>query len=146
PQDFMTSQPSLHANVGVGVIIRKDGKILLMKRTGSHGEGTWSCPGGHIDFGESLEQTAVRETKEEVGIDIVDVKFKAITNDVFPDDQKHYITVWMEGYYSSGNSSINSARKLTEVDWFDLDNLPQPLFVPLQNLVEGKSYPKNVLK
>ena len=132
-----------HAQVGVGVFIHKDGKILLLKRAGSHGAGTWSTPGGHVDFGETLEETAIRETKEEVGVDISNVQFKAITNDIFPDDKKHYVTVWMAGDSLDTNPSVNSARELTEVGWFDLNSLPQPLFIPLKNLIEGKSYPKH---
>lgn len=141
---MITGQPK-HASVGVGVIILKNEKILLIKRTGSHGAGTWPCPGGHIDFGESLEETAIRETKEEVGITIDQVKFRAITNDIFADEHKHYVTVWMEANYGSGNPSTNSKRELTQVDWFDLDNLPEPLFIPLKNLLAGKSYPPDQL-
>lgn len=134
------------ASVGVGVIIHKEDKILLQKRTGFHGAGTWSCPGGHIDFGETLEATAIRETKEEVGIDITNIRFKAITNDIFLQDHKHYITVWVEADYASGTPSVHSVDELTDVGWFSAGQLPQPLFVPLQNFVEGKSYPPNVLR
>ncbi len=58
------------AKVGVGVLINKDGKILLIKRRGSHGEGTWAPPGGHIDFGERVIDCAEREVKEETGLEI----------------------------------------------------------------------------
>lgn len=52
----------LWVGVGVAVIVKRGGKILLIKRQGSHGAGTWAPPGGHIDFGESVEETARRET------------------------------------------------------------------------------------
>ncbi len=39
--------------VGLGVLIFKDGKVLLGKRKGAHGEGTWCPPGGHLEFGET---------------------------------------------------------------------------------------------
>ena len=42
--------------VGVGVMVFKDGKILLAKRKGSHGAGEYAFPGGHLEFGESFEQ------------------------------------------------------------------------------------------
>ena len=50
----MTPEPK----VGTAIIITRDNKILLMKRRGPHGAGTWSPPGGHLDFGESPEQCA----------------------------------------------------------------------------------------
>jgi 8-oxo-dGTP diphosphatase len=132
------------ASVGVGVIIVKDDKVLLMKRTGSHGTDTWSCPGGHIDFGESLEECAIRETKEETGVDIQNVEFIAITNDFFQLDHKHYVTVWMRGEYTGGEPKITSPHEGTEIGWFEWDKLPQPLFVPLQNLIDGNHYPQGV--
>ena len=132
------------ASVGVGVIVVKNGKVLLMKRSGSHGEGTWSCPGGHIDFGESLEECAIRETKEETGLDIKNIEFKAITNDFFPLNHNHYVTVWMKGEYTGGEPTLASPREGTEIGWFEWYNLPEPLFVPLKNLVEGKCYPQEI--
>ena len=42
--------------VGVGVIVQRDGRILLGKRLGAHGEGTWALPGGHLEFGESVAE------------------------------------------------------------------------------------------
>ena len=83
--------------VGVAIIITKDDQVLLMKRKGHHGIGTWSTPGGHLDFGESPEQCAAREAKEEVGLDVVDIRFRAITNDLFETTGRHYITIWMDG-------------------------------------------------
>ena len=54
--------------IGVVVIIKKDNKILFGKRKGSHGEGSWSFPGGHLEFNENIEDCAVREVLEETGI------------------------------------------------------------------------------
>ena len=56
--------------VGVGVIIVKEGKILLGKRKNAHGEGTWCPPGGHLELGESYEECAKRETFEETNFKI----------------------------------------------------------------------------
>jgi len=56
--------------VGVGVIIVKDNKVLMQKRINAHGNGSWSFPGGHLEFNEELEDCAKRETLEEAGINI----------------------------------------------------------------------------
>ncbi|MDO8336304.1 MAG: NUDIX domain-containing protein, partial [Candidatus Saccharibacteria bacterium] len=83
------------ARVGIGIFIFKDGKFLMGHRQGSHGAGTWALPGGHLDFGESFEQTALREVAEENGLEIKDIKFGAVTNDIFEKEGKHYVTIWM---------------------------------------------------
>jgi len=127
--------------VGAAMIVNRAGKVLLMKRKGPHGKGTWSTPGGHLDFGESLEACAARETKEEVGLEVTDVQFRAVTNDVFETTNRHYITVWMEGKLASGEPTIASADEVEEIGWYPWDALPQPLFLPLANLVKENSYP-----
>lgn len=126
--------------VGTAIIITKDDKVLLMKRQGPHGHGTWSTPGGHLDFGETPEQCAAREAREEMGLDVTEVRFRAVTNDVFAETGKHYITLWMDGT-ATGEPTIASEREISEIGWFPWDALPQPLFLPLENLVKQNSYP-----
>lgn len=126
--------------VGTAILITKDDKVLLMKRKGSHSPGTWSTPGGHLDFGETLEGCAAREAKEEVGVDVVDIRFRAVTNDIFEETGKHYITVWLEGK-ADGKPFIASKGEVEEIGWFAWNALPEPLFLPLENLVKENSYP-----
>ena len=120
--------------VGIGVIIKKDGKILLGRRINAHGEGTWSFPGGHLEFGESWESCASRETMEETGLKIKKIKFHAVTNDIFKKENKHYITIFMESDYDSGILQNMEPEKCEKWDWFEWDNLPEPLFLPIMNL------------
>lgn len=56
--------------VGIGVMIWKDGKVLLGKRKGSHGEGTYAFPGGHMEYMESFTDCVKRELEEECGLKI----------------------------------------------------------------------------
>ena len=130
------------AKVGVSVLVKKGDRILLEKRQHtSHGNGTWGPPSGHIDFGEAPEQTAIRETQEETGVKIDEVKFRVITNDVFEQEHKHYITIWFDANYVSGEAGVRAPQEESEVGWFSWHDLPQPLFLPLQHLLEGKTYP-----
>ncbi|MBN2280201.1 MAG: NUDIX domain-containing protein [Candidatus Marinimicrobia bacterium] len=123
--------------VGIGVIIRKEGKILLGKRINAHGEGTWSFPGGHLEFGESWQECALREVKEETGLRIKNIRFFKATNDIFKKEQKHYITLFMECEYESGELQNLEPDKCEKWDWFDWNDLPGNLFLPIKNL-KGK--------
>jgi 8-oxo-dGTP diphosphatase len=100
-------------NVGTALIITRDDTLLLMKHKGPHGAGTWSPPGGHLDFGETLEGCAAREAKEEVGLEGKPI----------------------------GEPRIVSKQEVAEIGWFAWDALPEPLFLPLENLVRANSYP-----
>ena len=44
----------MHPRVGIAAIVKKDNKVLLGKRKGSHGSGAWNFPGGHLEFFETL--------------------------------------------------------------------------------------------
>ena len=122
--------------VGVGVIVIKDNKVLLGKRKGSHGEGSWCFPGGHLEFNESLENCAKREVLEETGIKIKNIRFETITNDIFKEEGTHYITIFMLCEYDSGESKVMEPEKCEKWDWFEWNSLPEPLFLPVQNLLK----------
>ena len=128
-------------SVGVGVLVRRGDELLLVKRRGVHGDGTWSTPGGHLDFGETPEECAVREATEETGVTVNRPTFVAITNDVFDDDGLHYVTIWMEAEYRDGSAAAVAAYELAEVRWFARDDLPEPLFLPLGNLLASRCLP-----
>ena len=130
-----------YPRVGVAVIFMRNNRLLLIKRKKSHGAGSWAVPGGHLEFGESPEECAIRETREEVGLEISDVRFVAITNDVFPENNLHYITIWMKGDCPSGEPKKASQDEVAELGWFSWDALPSPLFIPLENLINGRRYP-----
>ena len=70
---FDISQYRTGYSISVGGVVRCGNKALLVRRAlnGGPGSGTWALPGGFVDFGELVEQAAVREAKEEVGIDVI---------------------------------------------------------------------------
>jgi len=122
--------------VGVGVIILRNGKVLLGKRKNAHGEGTWAFPGGHLDFGESPEECAVREVEEETGLRIGNLRNGAFTNDVFEKEGRHYITLYMVAEHLEGEAEVREPDKCEQWEWFSWDELPEPRFIPLMNLLE----------
>ena len=123
-----------NVGVGIAVFVFKDGKFLMQKRQGSHGEGSWSVPGGHLEFGESFENTARREVKEETNLDITNVRFGAVTNDHFIDENKHYVTIWMLSDWESGELKNMEPEKCSAQQWHTFDDLPEPLFLTFDQL------------
>lgn len=122
--------------VGVGVFIAKGGKYLLGKRKNSHGHGQWSLPGGHLEGGESFEDCCIRETEEETGLRIRNVRKFDFTNDIFVEEGKHYVTLFFEADCESGELVNREPEKCFEWGWFGKDELPEPLFLPLRNLFD----------
>ncbi len=124
--------------VGVGVIIVKDGKVLMGRRQGdsSHSIGEWCPSGGKLDFGESFAECAKREVKEECGLEISEPELVTCTNDVI-DGDNHFVTVYVKANWISGEPKVLEPNKMAEWAWFNWSNLPQPLFLPMQNLVKS---------
>jgi 8-oxo-dGTP diphosphatase len=132
-----------YTKVGIGVFVFKDGKVLLGKRKGSHGSGEYSGTGGHLEYMESFESCAMRETKEETGIEIENIRFLCITN-LKAYAPKHYIDIGMIADWKSGEPQILEKEKCDGWGWYDIEDLPQPLFGCLNNYVEaiktGRTY------
>ena len=122
--------------VGVGVFVKRDGKILVGRRKGSHGAGTWALPGGHLEPGESFETCCKREVLEETGLIINDISPVVFTNDVFHDEDLHYITLFFKGEYQSGEAIVAEPQQCEEWLWVSLDHIPQPIFLPLKNALK----------
>jgi len=125
-------------HVGVGALVRRGADVLLARRHGSHGAGTWSPPGGYLDFGEDPAVCAVREVREETGVDARSARFVGVTNDVFGEEALHFVTLWFELEYVEGEPRVVAADELSEVRWFSHDALPQPLFLPFERFVAGE--------
>lgn len=110
--------------VGVGVMIFKDGKVLMSKRKGSHGAGEYSFPGGHLEYMESFEECAMRETKEETDIEIKNLRF-LFTANVKKYAPKHYVHIGMTAEWKSGEAKVMEPEKAEEWKWYSLDELPE---------------------
>ena len=123
-----------YPQVGVGAIVVKGGKILLGKRKGSHGAGSWSSPGGHLEFGESIQDCVRREVLEETGLTVKNIRMGPFTNDIFEAERKHYVTLFAVADYASGDLTLKEPDKCERWEWFEWSHLPRPLFIPVENL------------
>jgi 8-oxo-dGTP diphosphatase len=136
---------SQKVGVGIGIMILKEGKILLGKRhedpekadSALHGEGTWTMPGGKMDFGETPNQGARREVEEETGIKIKKemLKLISVTNEIVED--AHFITLGFLCEHFEGSPKVMEPDEITEWKWFDLNNLPDPVFFPCTKIVKN---------
>ena len=126
--------------VGVAAIIRKNNKVILAPRVGDHGTGTWVFPGGKLDHGESLENCVMREVLEETSLSVKNIKFGALTNDIF-ETGKHFITIFMVCDWKRGTAREQEPEKMGKWQWFEWNNLPKPPFLPIVNLLKQKFNP-----
>ena len=116
--------------VGIGVIaINKDSKVLIGKRIGSHAQ-KYSIPGGHLDFGETFEDAAVRELKEETSLDGKNPKVIAVTNNLetYREEKVHSISIVVLIKDFSGELKLMEPDSCEEWLWCDPKNLPEPHF------------------
>lgn len=131
----------MRPQIGIGVFVVRDGKFLMGHRKGSHGANTWSIPGGHMEFSESFEDTAKREVMEETGMAIKNVRFGAVTNDIFKDDNKHYVTIWVLSDWAANEPLVIEPDKFIDQKWIDVNDIPEPLFLPWYELLGSEFMP-----
>lgn len=132
---------SKNIRVGVGLyIFNENNELLIGLRKSKHGNDTWSPPGGHVDFGEGFKVAAARETKEETNLDIniEDIKEVATTNDIYLDEDKHYVTIHLITRKYSGKLILMEPEKCSNWKWVSLDNLPDNMFLSAKNFLNSK--------
>jgi len=129
--------------IGLGIVILRDGKILLGERIAGHGAGNFQIPGGHLEFGESLEDGAKREAKEETGLDVEIKKIISVSNDIAYD--KHYVTIGFLAESFTGKPQNAEPEKSQNWQWYETNNLPSPIFHHskrvIENWLNGQIYP-----
>lgn len=112
--------------IGVNVFLVRDGKILLGKRIGKSGYGTWGLPGGHFEYGESLAEAAKRELKEETGMVAKELEFLHIIND--PREKSHYVHINFLAKNCSGEPELTEPDYFEEWRWFSIEDLPEDVY------------------
>ena len=128
--------------VGFGVIILKDNKILLGLRNDDakkadselHGEGTWTMPGGKLEYGETFEEGGIREVKEETDIDVKNIEIFCVQNDM--NEYAHFVTIGMIATKFNGIEKVMEPDEIVDWKWFDIDKLPKNLFFPSKKCIE----------
>lgn len=138
---------------GCGVLIFDEKNRLLMGRRNDDPEladselkeeGTWTLPGGNLEYGESLEEAAIREVKEECNLDIKAGDIEIICVQTDKNEHAHYLSVGMKADKYSGTIKVMEPDEITVWAWFDLDRLPLNIFTPSKKTIvcylENKFY------
>lgn len=128
--------------VGIGVMIKDGNKILLGHRCdnykdtgGIHEPGSWTLPGGKQEYNETVLEGAAREVKEETNLDISELSFFGLSDDIQPD--KHYVTIQVISNNYSGELKNLEPTKHSEWKWFDINDLPENLYSPSKKFIEA---------
>ena len=141
--------------VGVGVVLVRNGKILLGKRhsdpnkadSAFRSAGQWCLPGGKIEWGESFEKGAIREVKEETGITILNPQIISVHN--CKNKYAQFVTIGLKASKWKGEARVMEPDEITKWQWFSLKKLPRPRYFPsfevIENYLKNKFYIKRVL-
>ena len=131
--------------VGFGVMLFKNSKVLLGKRhddpekadSALKGAGTWTMPGGKLHFQETFENGAQREVLEETGIQINKNALKqiSVTNNIVED--AHFVTLGFLCEDFNGEAETKEPDEITKWEWFELNNLPSPLYFPTKQVLDA---------
>ena len=155
PAPATTASPQVRVGVGVFILQFPPGptptnptnpSFLIGKRKGSHGAGTFALPGGHLEFGESIEDCAIREVLEETGLEVTMPTFLTATNDIMETEGKHYITIFVYCIRKdeSREAEVLEPEKCEGWEWARWEDLKgwvkeeRKMFLPLVNLVRQR--------
>ena len=128
-----------YIRVGIGVLILQNGRLLLGHRVcsaadtgGIYEPDSWCLPGGKQEYGETILEGAVRETKEETNLDINDLQVYSAVDDLQPG--KHYVTIQVIARACSGTLCVMEPEKQDEWKWFPVDQLPKNIYTPSKKI------------
>ncbi|MDI6847844.1 MAG: NUDIX hydrolase [Candidatus Bathyarchaeia archaeon] len=111
--------------VGVGAVIICSGKILLEKRKGEPGRGKWSIPGGLVELGESVEQTVIREVKEETNLEVEKPELIDVVDNISVDGNGEitYHFVIVDYFVKLRGGTLKAADDAAELRWVAFDDV-----------------------
>ncbi len=123
--------------VGVSAVVVRDGLVIVGRRKGSHGAGSWAFPGGRVEPGEHPRDVVTRELREETGLRALRVAPLAWTSDLIAQrgDALHFITLHHRVEVAPGEPVVCEADKVEDWRWVDCDEIPEPIFAPAASLL-----------
>ncbi len=114
------------SRITADAVIIENGKILLIKRGREPFRGSWALPGGHVEYNEVVEDTMVREAREETGLDVEPAGIVGVYSKPGRDPRGHYVTIAYLARVRGGCPRPGDDAE--DVRWWPLDNLPEMAF------------------
>jgi 8-oxo-dGTP diphosphatase len=131
-------KPPVTPRVGVGVLILDSQcRILLTLRTRPPEANHWSIVGGKLDYLETLESCAIREAREEVGIEISLEYLLCVTDHLLPQENQHWVAPAYLARVLGGEAHNCEPHKARDVRWFRLNELPAELTITARNAIHA---------
>lgn len=116
-----------HNRIAADLIIEHANQIVLIKRRYEPFKDQWCLPGGHVEHGEQVEHAAVREAKEETGLDIEPADLLGIYDEPGRDPRGPIISIVYTANPVNPEQQLNPKTDAKEASWFPIDNLPTEL-------------------
>lgn len=104
------------------VILQRDGAVLLVRRKFAPKRGYWSLPAGFVEYDESPKQAAIRETKEETGLDVTIERLVGVYSG-YDDPRVHVVLIVYEGTLVGG--ALQPGDDADEVRYFPFARIPE---------------------
>lgn len=106
------------------LVENENGEILLVKRKYKPKKGFWDVPGGFVDIGETLEESMLREIKEELGVKVKNLRYLISTPDryLYKEVNYHTICFFFTGKVNTNDLKVKS--DITEIKFFSKNNMP----------------------
>jgi len=128
--------------LGVGVLVLKDNKVLLGLRNPDkvkasselQGQGTWTMPGGKVEWMETLADAAKRELEEETSLVATDLEIFSVSDDI--KGEAHYVTMGFLAKDYTGEVKAMEPETILEWKWFDINNLPNNMYKPSKKILD----------
>ena len=114
-----------------GPVIIENQKVLLIKEKKNDGITPWFFPGGKVEGNETYEETCIRETKEEVGLDITIIKQLPTLHDFGQNGQK----ITLIHFLAKTNGKVRTGKNVVEWSWFDINSLPNDCAINVYEII-----------
>lgn len=120
---YTGSTPGVNVSV---IILNEKNEVLLGQRRSGLFTGDWGLPGGKVDLGETLLQAAERETLEETGLVVSELRLTSVSDIIT--ESAHFVNVAFSTRRFQGDAKELEPDEIGGWKWFELDHLPQPLY------------------